>query len=292
MSGYNKNRYNNNNSTNNSTNNYHNQHNYTNEHRSLDTGSSKTLSLRYNSSSSSYLQQGQIRYPRYNYRPTNSYSNIGKHHYSTINRGHPYSKYNNYYYDNNHTRHTYNNNNYNNSSSFIHSNSQYNNTTFPTYKSNNGFEHDSLPRRTSSPRTFASPKSTDTTTTTTSTTTTTTNSTDRLNKIPYPMNNEKKLNNNVNKDMENNDSETTNNNEYILHPICYIVGLNSNTSTDKLFSIYDTAEKINTRLDDDLISCIETNLEYQLLINESERDTLNVQLTQEKLDNLLLNAVN
>lgn len=284
MSGYNKNRYNNN-----STNNYHNQHNYTNEHRSLDTGSSKTPSSRYNSSSSSYLQQGQIRYPRYNYRPTNSYSNIGKHHYSTINRGHPYYKYNNYYYDNNHTRHTYNNN-YNNSSSFIHSNSQYNNTTFPTYKNNNGFEHDSLPRRTSSPRTFASSKSTDTTTTTT--TTTTTNSTDRLNKISYPMNNEKKLDNNVNKDMENNDSETTNNNEYTLHPICYIVGLNSDTSTDKLFSIYDTAEKINTRLDDDLLSCIETNLEYQLLINESERDTLNVQLTQEKLDNLLLNAVN
>ncbi|KAK5779731.1 hypothetical protein RI543_002852 [Arxiozyma heterogenica] len=229
-----------------------------------------------------------------------------KYHYS--NRSHPYSKYHTAHNgSNDHIKHRHNsqtsylhqqqspNSTHKispSSSTLSHFDYHYNNTT-PT--SNTRFEHGSYPQRTPSPRIAAvSSKSTITAVTgdiSTTTTTTTTHLVDPINKTSsFIINNERQPDNsnNNNNDQENNISKNTINYNNTLNSIFHIIGLDTTTSIDKLISVDEEDEEINIKLENNFISSIESNLEYQLLMNQSEKDTLNVQLTQEKLDNLLL----
>lgn len=327
MSEYNKNRYNNTNPNNyhyqhNYTNEDRNLDTDSSRTPRSRYKSSSSSSSPSSSSFSSYLQQEHTQRPRYNYRHSyygSSSRNIGKYHYS--NRNHPYSKYHVAHNgSNDHIKYRYNSQTSYphqqqspnstrtispSSSTLSHFDYHYNNTTLT---SNTRFDYGSYPQRTPSPR-IAVVSSQPTTTavtgdiSTTSTATATTHLVDPINKTSSSIiKNEKQPDNNnnnnndqgnkdnniINKNIENNISKNTINYDNTLNSIFHIIGLDATTSIDKLISLDEEDEEVNIKLENNFISSIESNLEYQLLMNQSEKDTLNVQLTQEKLDNLLL----
>lgn len=64
--------------------------------------------------------------------------------------------------------------------------------------------------------------------------------------------------------------------------------MTTTTSMNKIVNFIKSDEEINSNIERQLLTSVESYIELQLMINQSEKDSLNVSLTQEKLDNLLL----
>lgn len=283
MSEYNRNRYN--------------SDGYSNSNQSYDSGNNNNTSSRYKTNSNTNQQQTSGVNPdsrsRYSYHSSRGgYHHNNYHHNSGYNRNHPYQRHS-----------TYNSNNNNNGEYNSSSNNGYYNRR-PHYPPH-GPAQQQQPRynnirRTPSPSNSNMNMNRNTSITEQSRSLSNGNL-NQFDRRKEPQYEERGGDNSG--ESGNNTVLSQTHNESIssivkidmnkMSPINILIGLDGKSKDNKdneikMISLQESDNKIDTRLENHLLLSIGSNVDLQLLINQSEKDSLNVQLTQEKLDNLLL----
>lgn len=73
------------------------------------------------------------------------------------------------------------------------------------------------------------------------------------------------------------------------NPFIYLMSSNDNGEISKLKEIFKENDSIDNKLEDLKLKILKTELDLGLMSTQCEKDALNVQITQEKLDSLLMN---